>query len=120
MAHQKRSRELSSVPAMHSAHISLADLDGAWIGVGAALEWIAMRGQAIPASEYDQRSDAAAEAFITTLADMMPEIAESLVRGQPESGPGSALCRHTGRDLVGHCGPRPVCGEQIIPAFGDR
>lgn len=76
---------------MLSAHIARADLEGAWIGAGAALEWIAMRGQEIPESNYGERYDNAAEALVSALTDMPPEIAESLVRGQSVSEPDSPL-----------------------------
>lgn len=79
--------ELKNLPP----HITLADLKNFWIGLGAALEWIAVRGQEIPESEYGERYDNAAEALVSALADMPPEIAESLVRGHPASEPDSPL-----------------------------
>lgn len=57
-----------------------------WIGIGAALEWIALRGQPIPQELYRAREDEADEVFVATLADLPPEIAESVVRGVETGG----------------------------------
>jgi hypothetical protein len=63
-------------------------LDRVWIGIGLALEWIAMRGQPMLEQDYNNRDDEAATALVDFLADMPPEIAESVVRGTPEEYPG--------------------------------
>lgn len=62
-------------------------LNKRWIGLGTALDWIAQRGQPLSQELYPAREDAANEAFVATMADLPSEIAESLVRGQPEEGP---------------------------------
>lgn len=69
--------------------IVLDDLRRNWIGFGAAIEWIAMRGQPLSLQSYWARDDDAAEALVSELADLPPPIAESLVRGvaEDESGP---------------------------------
>jgi hypothetical protein len=53
-------------------------------GIGLALDWIAMRGQPMPAQNDNARHDEAASALVDLLADMTPEIVEPLVRGAAE------------------------------------
>lgn len=60
------------------------DLNKTWIGLGAALEWIALRGQPMSLKSYRDRENEADEALVATLADLPSEIAESFVRGEPE------------------------------------
>lgn len=69
--------------------ITLHDLQNTWIGIGAAIDWIAMRGQEMEEKTYRLREDAAAEALVAVLADMPPATAEALVRGamEGEAGP---------------------------------
>lgn len=62
-------------------------LNKTWIGLGAALEWVALRGQPIPLKSCRDREDEADEMLVSTLADLPPAIAEAMVRGQPESDP---------------------------------
>ncbi|MCQ2005702.1 hypothetical protein [Rhizobium sp. NRK18] len=64
--------------------VTREDLDKTWIGLGAALEWIALRGQPIPRELYRGREEEADEALVATLADLPSEIAEAIVRGEPE------------------------------------
>ncbi|MBV2145051.1 hypothetical protein KUG47_16265 [Falsochrobactrum sp. TDYN1] len=71
--------------------ITLVDLDKFWIGVGAAIEWIAMRGKSMTLEQYYKREDEAALALVTTLADMPAEQAEANVRGVDESKPGPLI-----------------------------
>ncbi len=59
-------------------------LDSVWIGIGLALDWIAMRGQPMPAQDYNARHDEAASALVDLLANMPPAIAEAVVRGAAE------------------------------------
>ncbi len=80
---QSRNQDEIVQPGIHRS-----DLDGVWIGIGAALEWIAMRGQPMTLSEYGIRESEASETLISTLADMPPHIAESLVRGARQDQPG--------------------------------
>lgn len=63
-------------------------LEAHWIGLGAAIEWIAMRGQPLSLKSYWARDDDAAEALVSELADLPPPIAESLVRGVAEDASG--------------------------------
>lgn len=80
---QSRNQDEIVQPGIHRS-----DLDGVWIGIGAALEWIAMRGQPMTLSEYGIRECEASETLISKLADMPPHIAESLVRGARQDEPG--------------------------------
>jgi hypothetical protein len=59
-------------------------LDSVWIGIGLALDWIAMRGQPMPEQDYNARHDEAASALVDLLANMPPAIAEAVVRGAAE------------------------------------
>jgi hypothetical protein len=68
--------------------ITREDLEKFWIGLGAAIEWIAMRGQPMPEPLYREREDAAAEALVAVLAGLPPAIAEALVRGAAENKTG--------------------------------
>jgi len=61
--------------------VKRAHLNGYWIGLAAALEWIALRGQPIALESYREREDAADEMLVSTLADQPPAIAEFVVRG---------------------------------------
>lgn len=63
-------------------------LDSVWIGIGLALDWIAMRDQPMPAQDYNARHDEAASALVDLLADMPADIVESCVRGVVEGYPG--------------------------------
>lgn len=56
-------------------------LNRTWIGLGAALEWIALRGQPIALKLYHDRQDAADEALAALLSDLPSAVAESVVRG---------------------------------------
>jgi hypothetical protein len=60
-----------------------------WIGLGAAIDWIATRGLPISEQLYRAREDSAAEALVAVLADKPTEIAEAVVRGaaEGETGP---------------------------------
>jgi hypothetical protein len=60
-----------------------------WIGLGLALDWIAMRGQPMPLSEFNARHDLAASDLIDHLADMPTDMAEAMVRGVPENENGA-------------------------------
>jgi len=60
------------------------DLNKTWIGLGVALEWIALRGQPMSLKSYRDRENEADEALVATLADLPSQIAESIVRGEPE------------------------------------
>ena len=71
--------------------ITLVNLDKFWIGVGAAIEWISMRGKPMTLEQYYKREDEAALALVTTLADMPAEQAEANVRGADESKPGPLI-----------------------------
>jgi len=66
-------------------------LNKTWIGIGTALEWIALRGQAIFLELYYARENEADEALVSTLTDLPLEIAESIVRVEPENN--SKACR---------------------------
>jgi len=59
-----------------------------WIGLGAALDWIALRGQPISPELYRDREDKADEELVATLGDMPSDIAEAIVRGEPDEEPG--------------------------------
>ena len=69
--------------------IQWSDLDGYWIGMGAAMEWIAMRGQPMSAAEFQKRENEADAALVSLLADMPTALAETMVRGNKvnEDGP---------------------------------
>lgn len=69
-------------------HITSAYVEKGWIGIGAAIDWIAMRGKPLTLELYRQREDEAAEALVTTLADMLPDEAQKYVRGVDESSQG--------------------------------
>lgn len=69
-------------------HITLADLKRGWIGIGAAIEWIVMRGEPLTVELYRKREDEAYEALVTTLADMPQNDAKLAVRGEDERNPG--------------------------------
>ena len=69
-------------------HITPAYVKKGWIGVGAAIDWIAMRGKPLTVELYRQREDEAAEALVATLADMTQIDAERTVRGEDQSTPG--------------------------------
>lgn len=56
-------------------------LNRTWIGLGAALEWIALRGQPIALNLYRDREDKADAALVALLADLTSAVAESVVRG---------------------------------------
>jgi site-specific recombinase XerC len=73
---------------MVGALIKLADFDGYWIGIGAALDWIAMRGEAMPLALYFQCYDEGAEALVQLLCDMPDDEASRLVRGLDVNGGG--------------------------------
>ncbi|MDM8345920.1 hypothetical protein P8H26_10990 [Pseudochrobactrum sp. sp1633] len=72
-------------------YITLADLESSWIGVGAAIDWIAMRGKSMTLNEYYEREDKAAEAFVEILSSILPLQAEKNVRGLDESNPGPLI-----------------------------
>ncbi len=80
----------NGVPSESSAEdavqppVTRDDLKKFWIGLGAAIEWIAMRGQPMSVKLYLAREDEAGEALVAKLADLPSEIAESLVRGAIE------------------------------------
>jgi hypothetical protein len=59
-------------------------LNRGWIGIGLALDWIAMRGQPMPAQDYNARHDEAASALVDLLANTPPAIAEAVVQGAAE------------------------------------
>ncbi len=61
--------------------VTAEDFAAAWIGVGAAVDWVAMRGKEMPPEEYETRSDDAAEAFVSVLCGLPPDLAEAQVRG---------------------------------------
>ena len=63
-------------------------LNKTWIGLGAALEWIALRGQPMSLKLYHDRENEADQALVAALADLPNEIAESIVRGEAEKEPG--------------------------------
>jgi hypothetical protein len=63
-------------------------LEKFWIGMGIAIDWIAMRGQPMSMQLYHEREDEAAEALVAVLADFPPVIAEALVRGAEEGQQG--------------------------------
>lgn len=69
-------------------YITLADLEDSWIGIGAAIDWIAMRGKPMTLKEYNQREDEAAEALVEILSSIPPLQAETNVRGLDQSNPG--------------------------------
>lgn len=64
--------------------VTREDLNKTWIGLGAALEWIALRGQPMSLKSYRGRESEADEALVATLADLPSKIVESVVRGEPE------------------------------------
>jgi hypothetical protein len=67
------------------------DLKKFWIGLGVAIDWIAMRGQPMSARLYSERVDKALEALVEALADMRPEIAKALVQGVEKGKPGLSV-----------------------------
>lgn len=69
-------------------YITLADLEDSWIGIGAAIDWIAMRGKPMTLKEYNQREDEAAEALVEILSSIPPLQAEKNVRGLDQNNPG--------------------------------
>lgn len=56
-------------------------LEKNWIGLAAALEWIALRGHPISRELYRDREDTADDMLISTLADLPCAIAEYVVQG---------------------------------------
>lgn len=66
--------------------ITRGDLDRNWIGLGAAVEWIELRGMPMPVERHHELEDEAA--LVTVLADLPSDLAESLVRGVREEEPG--------------------------------
>lgn len=69
-------------------YITLADLEDSWIGIGVAIDWIAMRGKPMTLKEYNRREDEAAEALVEILSSIPPLQAEKNVRGLDENNPG--------------------------------
>lgn len=65
-------------------------LNRTWIGLGAALEWIALRGQPIALKSYRDRENEADEALVAMLANLPSAFAESVVRGE-EAGAADIL-----------------------------
>lgn len=84
----------NGVPSESSAEdtvqppVTREDLEPAWIGLGAAIEWIAMRGQPMSQDMYFDQYDKAAAALVKKLGDTETPIAESLVRGAIEDKDG--------------------------------
>lgn len=68
--------------------VTRLDLDTAWIGLGAAIDWIAMRGQSMSIAQYRLREDEAVERLVALLSGMPSEIAEAQARGAREGEPG--------------------------------
>lgn len=69
-------------------HVTLADLqESDWIGIGAAIEWIAMRGKPMTLELYRQREDEADAALVATFANMLQN-GKSVVMGEDQSNPG--------------------------------
>jgi hypothetical protein len=68
--------------------VTQSDLDTAWIGFGAAIDWIVMRGQPMIMAQYRQLEDKADERLVALLSDMPSEVAEAQVRGAREGEPG--------------------------------
>jgi hypothetical protein len=64
------------------------DLRNFWVGLGAAIEWTAMRGRPMSVELYFVQEHKAAEALVAKLSDLPADIAESLVRGVPDSAGG--------------------------------
>lgn len=69
-------------------HVKLADLqESAWIGIGAAIEWIAMRGKPLTLELYRKQEDEADAALVATFANMSQN-GKSVVMGEDQSNPG--------------------------------
>lgn len=70
-------------------HVTILDLGSTWIGLGAALDWITMRGQSLDLAQYRKREEQAYKELVVALGDLPTQIAEDLVRGEKEdvSGP---------------------------------
>jgi hypothetical protein len=81
----------SSTEAEVQPSIKREHLNGSWVGLGAALDWITLRGQPISRGLYHDREDKADAALVATLADLPSEIGESVVRGEPEEAPGKLV-----------------------------
>jgi len=62
----------------------------AWIGFGAAVEWIAGRGKPIPQAQYDERLDGAVAAILAELQRLDPASCAATVEGVPLSDPNAA------------------------------
>lgn len=71
--------------------VTADDFVEAWIGVGAAMDWIALRGKGMSPKEYETRSDEAAEAFVSVLCGLPPDLAEAQVRGLTFDASGVAM-----------------------------
>lgn len=72
-------------------YITFADLEDSWIGIGAAIDWIAMRGKPMTLKEYYKREDESAEALVEILSSIPPLQAEANVRGLDESNLGPLI-----------------------------
>lgn len=69
-------------------YVTLADLqESAWIGIGAAMEWIAMRGKPLTVELYRKREDEADAALVATFANT-PQNEEWVVIGEDQASPG--------------------------------
>jgi hypothetical protein len=70
-------------------YITLDDLKGYWVGLGAAIEWIAMRGKEMTLAEYETRFDEGTEELVRLLANLPDDEALRIVRGEnvDELGP---------------------------------
>ena len=72
--------KLEIVP--HKVHVRLEDLrESAWIGFGAAVEWMACRGRAMSVEVYDDKIDQAVRVLVDSLAKLGPSTCEALVEG---------------------------------------
>ncbi|WP_442577792.1 hypothetical protein ACSBOB_19770 [Mesorhizobium sp. ASY16-5R] len=57
-------------------------LDNVWLGVGAAVEWIAFRGDRVPAADHDKRIEEASKALLTTLQKRANDGGRAVVLGK--------------------------------------
>ncbi|PSH63757.1 hypothetical protein CU102_23140 [Phyllobacterium brassicacearum] len=55
--------------------------ENAWIGFGAAVDWIALRGQSVAEGEYGDRLDDAVAVLITEIQNLDPASCEVVVEG---------------------------------------
>lgn len=68
--------------SVRSSHVTRAYMEQKiWLGLGEALEWIALRETTIAERDYAERDGSATHALIRVLSDTEPSIAERVIEG---------------------------------------